>query len=164
MPNYGDVALNLSPQWNREALHNSNLDYQLWTVGHEGGVSDAFLKEDPERRHQFAWVDPRRTDEVSKNKVKGYEFVKCDKDNPENGAWIKNSKLWDVTAEGFVALFGQHLMARPAERFFADQAIREKAIANRRDKDGEAAKRLAEQHGIDMTDDDDRPRTRRRSA
>lgn len=156
MANYGDVALNLSPDWDRRLQHNQN--YALWTIGHENGTADVYLEADPDARHQFAWVDPKRGDDVTVNQVKGYRFVK------KADGWTKNPNLWgDWTPEGLIRNFDQLLMARAAALHFEDKAKRDRDIANRKDKDSEKAREIARQVGIDI-DDDDQPVRRRRRA
>ena len=159
MPNYGDVALNLSPKWSRSLEHNQ--DYALWTVGHENGVADVYLTSDPEAKHQFAWVDPRRKDEITKNKVKGYRFV-------HKSLFTKNENLWgDWTPDGFIQCFDQNLMCRPEELYLRDRLEREEAALRAKDKDSDAARRLAARAGIALTEDEDEQPSRirrRRSA
>jgi hypothetical protein len=158
VPNYGDIALNLPPSWRRTDQHDKN--YALGTVGHEDGVADARLKDDPEKRHQFAFVDPRYRDEVDINRSKGYVFVK-------KGEWEKNDNLWEWDAEGFCVFRSQRLMARPAELFFADMAQRrqqrDRVMGTNRDE--EAAQEIARRAGIEITGSDEgRPIARRRRA
>jgi hypothetical protein len=155
--NYGDVALGLGPDWSRYKLNDQT--FALGTVGHEGGVADVYLEDEPDQQHQFAWVDTRWRDEVSINRQKGYEFVNV------NAGWVKSERLWDVDAEGFVVHNGQRLMARPFARFLEDM----KARKTQRDrvmgtnKDEEAAIAAAARAGIDLTGDEGKPLRRKRA-
>ena len=161
MANYGDIALNLPPDWERARQHDPN--YALMTVGHQNGVSDAYLIDEPDKRYQFAWV--LRTfkgvpnEEVDINRTKGYSFVK-------KGEWEKNANLWEWDAEGFLTCKGQSLMARPAELFLADMAARKRQrdqVMGGRNKEEERIAEMAARAGIEVTGSDEgRPVQRRK--
>ena len=162
MPNnYGDVALNLSPDWTRAAQRNQK--FTIWTIGHEDGKADVYLKDNPDQRHQFAWVSPRYKDEITMLKVKGYQFV-------HKSTWDKNPDLWgDWTPDGFILCVDQNLMARSEELYLKDKAVREYEMISARDRDSEAAKQLAKRAGIKIIEDDEddeeeMPARRRRRA
>jgi hypothetical protein len=154
--NYGDLALNLAPDWTRNKLHNQQAS--LRTVGHENGVADAHLTKEPDTEHQFAWVDTRNQDEISLNRAKGYDFIKKD-------GWTKNPDLWEWDAEGFCFFAGQRLMARSKERFLADMADRRRqrdAVMGAKSKDEEYIERMAAHAGIEITGSDDGKPLRRK--
>lgn len=153
-PNYGDVALNLKPDWDR--AEESNQEYALLNVGHENGVADAYVTDAPGERHQFAWVDPRYADDVQMNRLKGYDYVKKD-------SWTKNEKLWEWDAEGFCISRGQRLMARRAELFFRDVAKRDQFRSKKKSDADEAAARIAARTGFAITGDDGQALRRRRA-
>lgn len=130
MPNYGDVALGLDAKWDRRNYEN-NSDWMLYTVGHTAGESDAYLTDDPDKEHQFRWVDVRDPNELTKALMQGYEFVKNDK-------WTKHEILWAWDAEGFCIFAGQKLLARPKELWLAGQEKRDRlAKEARADSDRE---------------------------
>lgn len=118
MPNYGDVALNLPANWDRTVYESQ--EFLLTTVGHVNGVADAYLAEDPDKEHQFRWADPKdqHNRDLMLSYQRGYQFVTKDK-------WTKNPMLWDFDAENRVTFGGLVLMARPKERFIADQKRRD---------------------------------------
>lgn len=118
MANYGDVALGLPANWNRNTYDNQ-ADWVLYTVGHAEGKADAYLEDEPDKRHQFRWVDPRDPNEVTKAQMQHYVFVK-------KGEWVKHEILWGWDAEGFCVFAGQRLMARPEELFVKDNEKRER--------------------------------------
>lgn len=150
MPNYGDLALNLPPTWERGGESDQN--YALMIVGHKAGVADAYRTKEPDTPHQFAWVDSKYADDVAINVHKGYQFVKKDD-------WTKADDLWTWDAEGFCVFKMFRLMARSQERFLADMEARRK----QRDrvmgsnKDEEAAEAIAARAGLEITGDDGRP-------
>lgn len=145
MANYGDVALGLGPTWDRS--REANQAFILPNVGHTNGKADAYLKDDPDKAHQFAWVDPKYRDEIDENRLKGYDFV-----NQKKG-WEKNEHLWEWNAESNVQRRGQLLMARDAALFFEDLDKRKSARDNRKDENEEAALAAAERAGIAITGD-----------
>lgn len=158
MANYGDVALGLKSDWNR-----NNYEYQeqmQGTVGHEDGKADARLKSEPDKRHQFRFVDhlgTRAKQEISGLRMKGYEFVK-------NETWDKHEFLWEWDAEGFLVHDGQRLMARPEDKFTADQARRDgitHAAAQDQSADNELDNVPA---GLIATDGEGKPRARKRKG
>ena len=133
--NYGDVALNLSPDWDRRKFADKK--FIIWTVGHKGGVSDLRLKKEPEKRHQFAWCDPRYKDELDINRSNGYVVVKKED-------WDKTEDLWEWNAEDKCVCSGQIAMARPASLFFEAQKAKEQELSRRRKKP-EEEQELAEE-------------------
>jgi hypothetical protein len=142
--NYGDVALGLSADWSRAT--ESNQEYALGIIGHENGEADVYLKDEPTKRHQFAFVDTRFNDEVALNRVKKYTFVKKD------DGWVQRTDLWDWDAEGFLLYRGQRLMARPGELYTADLEKRKQRMQSKSAAD-EEAKRIAARAGIEMEEE-----------
>lgn len=124
MPNYGDVALNLPPDWSRSRLA-SGQEFHLTTVGHENGVADAYITNEPDRLHQFKWVNPLDNTEVSIAKSRHYVFV-------EKGSWTKNPHLWEWTGEGNIVFNGQYQMARDAEWYYKEEEARKNEEKQRR--------------------------------
>ena len=153
MNNYGDVALNLKPDWDRRRI--SNKKYALWIVGHDNGKSDAYKKADENARHQFAWIDPRYAEELAINLSSGFTYV-------TKAEWTMNEQLWQWNAEDKCYNQGQLLMARPAALWFAQQAEREKELAGRNDDDMDAADEIARRAGIPLQREDEAPRKARR--
>lgn len=147
MPNYGDVALNLSPNWNRQL--ESDRKFALWIVGHDGGISDAALKSDMDARHQFAWIDPvKARDELAINLSSGFKYVTSD-------LWDINETLWQWNAEGKCYNQGQLLMARPAALWFAQKAAVEREIGGRKDQHGPEGDEIARRAGLKVERVDD---------
>lgn len=109
--NYGDVRLNLPPSWERRNVFNQ--DFISTTIGHKAGVAEVRLKDSPEQRHAFAFVDPvmrpGHPDEVNQNRDDGYDFVR------EAGGWV--SERFRFNAEGLVTHGGQVLMFISAEKW-----------------------------------------------
>ena len=145
MPNYGDVALDLKPDFDRRKLHDKKQG--MWTVGHLEGVSDATLKEEPNKRNQFAWIDKRYHDELAMHLMAGFEFVTKDR-------WNINETLWQWNAEGHCYNQGQLLMARPAALYFEQRSARDRELNSREDKESEAAREAALRAGIEYEEDD----------
>ena len=117
--NYGDCALGLGPQWNRNIYEYP--EQMQATVGHNDGIADCYRTEHPEQEHQFRWVDHLgrgAAQEISALRQKGYEFVK-------QNDWTKVDYLWEWDAEGYCIFMGQRLMARPKSKFLEDQARRD---------------------------------------
>jgi hypothetical protein len=114
--NYGDAALNLGPEWARYKENDQN--YALQIVGHDGGESDVYLKTDPDKKHQFAWVDTKYSEDVQINQSKRYRFVKKD------DGWVKRDGLWDWDAEGFLVFRTLRLMARDESELAAEMGKR----------------------------------------
>jgi hypothetical protein len=112
MPNYGDVALNLGANWSRNQYENQEL--MMLAIGHEDGTPDVFLTDDPEAEFQFFWADPKDAKEVTQARMRGYEFVK-------KSEWTKHDILWAWDATDRLEYAGMNLMARPKERWLADQ-------------------------------------------
>ena len=122
-PNYGDVALNLPPDWSR-SLTATDPQFMLTTVGHVNGVADARLKADPGKRHQFRW-NAANDPSISVFRSRHYSFVN------KNAGWEKNEELWEWDGEGFIVHNGQRLMARDAEWYFKD--LEEEAARSERE-------------------------------
>lgn len=141
MANYGDVALNLPANWDRSMMHNKKLAMVM--VGHKEGVADVRLKGEPEKRHQFRWVDPKQNEDIDMFQLDHYRFV-----NKEE--WDKTDLLWTWNAEGRLVGPG-HLMARDAEFYFAEVAERERE-ADQSEAEDERALAAAERAGITVTD------------
>lgn len=117
MPNYGCVSLKLPATWSRRRYEDKK--FVNSTVGHENGVADAYLTKEPDKRHQFAWCSPRDEEDLDLKREQGFEFI-TDKD------WTIRSTGW-TWKEGRCASLGQYLMARPAELYFEEEAVRNRA-------------------------------------
>lgn len=139
MGNYGDVALNLSPDWDRK--HLSDRKFALWIVGHDTGKADAYQTKDVDKRHQFAWIDPKYREELAMNLSGGFVYVTKD-------SWTINESLWQWNAEDKCYNQGQLLMARPAALYFEQQAARARELNSRKDKALEEADIIADRAGI----------------
>lgn len=124
--NYGSVDLNdgrgLPPDWKRDASDFSLVAQTI--VGHSNGRADAFLTKAPRERHQFSWVGRGDAEGLALRRMQGYSFVTDD-------AWTKNELLWawevDPKAPDgprYCVRFDDHLMARPAPRYFEEKARR----------------------------------------
>lgn len=156
MPNYGDVALNLAPNWSRRSENDQQLALRI--IGHEAGVPDVCLKDDPEARHQFARVEPRYKDEIDINRVKGYEFV-------TEGQWMKNVPIWQWDANGHLDIAGQLVMARPEHLYVEELERRRRLRLSRKDKELDTARALAERNDIQFEEEaGSRVRRKRRTA
>jgi hypothetical protein len=125
MPNYGDVALGLTESWSRNQYENQEL--MMLAIGHENGVPDVFKTKEPEAEFQFVWVDPKDATEVTRARMRGYEFV-------TKSDWTKHAYLWQWDAQERIEYAGQNLMARPKERWLADQ-LRIKGLSERARKE-----------------------------
>ena len=154
MANYGDVALALKADWDRNKYEQQ--EWILSTVGHKDGKADLCLTREPDKRHQFYWADPKDQNDVTMAVLRGYEFV-------TKSAWTKNLILWSWNAEDHVFHAGLVAMARPAERFYADQQRRDKIASKSKsyqddarvpegiiatDADGNSQKRTNPRYGI----------------
>jgi len=117
MPNYGDVTLNLPPDWSRRSMA-TDPGFTLTTVGHEGGKADVRLKDMPDQQHQFRWVHPQDVDAISVLRTNHFEFVN------KNAGWEKSDNLWEFDGEGRIIHKGQLLMAR--NRIYYDEEVRER--------------------------------------
>lgn len=150
--NYGDVALDLKPDWSRLKLVHDDLFTQQM-VGHEGGVADAHLTDEPDAKHQFQWCDPKDEARVNRFRTQGYAFCVLGK-----GGWTKNEKLWEATADNNIRFLGQNLMARP-ERLYREEKAKKIEDAERVKlrKNDEAALRLAEKLGFVVEGPDGKP-------
>lgn len=154
-PNYGDCALHLPPEWSRLRLASGH-DFMRSTVGHENGIADLHLQDDPGKAHQFAWCDPKDTDRRDYLRSEKYEWVKGGGDD---GPWIKNPELWEWDAEGYVWHKGQRAMARSQELYVAAMA-RQAAIENqRRNAVDDVDEKLLKLVGKLATDENGRPLT-----
>jgi hypothetical protein len=124
--NYGDVALGLPKNWDRNAYEAQ--EWLLTTVGHVNGVADARLKEDPEKEHQFYWADPKDPHgrDLMLAYQRGYQFVHKD-------TWDKHDHLWGWDAEGRLYFGGLVLMARPKERWEIEEGRRRQLHDKERD-------------------------------
>lgn len=149
-PNYGDVALNLPPDWSRARVQGPAA-FTLTTVGHVGGVADAYLTNDPSKEHQFRWCDPRDYDAVSDLRTKKYAW--CTKD-----LWTKNDDLWEWDGDGWIVRGTERLMARDGIHYFEEierQKEEKKRQSQRRSlsDDEEAAMRRVEARGGTIEDE-----------
>lgn len=152
--NYGDVAINLPADWSRRRMAGDQ-KFILSTVGHEGGVPDAYLKENIEKRHQFRWVAPSDSDMISVLRTQKYDWV-------TKQTWEKNPELWEWDGEEYLIHNGQRLMARAAEYYFADQEAMDRTQKERDQKrsisaEEERAMRKIEAHGAIVEDERGRP-------
>lgn len=116
MANYGDVALGLPADWERN-IYGDN-EFVLTTVGHSDGTADAYLTNHPEEKHHFYWCDPTDQRDIIFARQRGFDF--CQK-----AEWSMNEMIWRWDAEGRIEAFGLRLMFRPAERYFRDIKRRE---------------------------------------
>ena len=115
MPNYGDVALNLRPDFDRSMVVHSMLLNTL--VGHVGGKADMHLEDAPDELHQFQFVNMADRDKLSLAKMKGYKFVK------KSEKWWINEDVFTWTPEGFAEnTGGDRAMFRPASLYLKEQA------------------------------------------
>jgi hypothetical protein len=114
--NYGDVALNLPPDWTR-SMNMTAPALTLGIVGHENGIADAYLTKYPAQRHQFQWVHP--TDAITRDQSRYKHYSYCTRTD-----WTKNPSLWDWDGEGYIVHLGQRLMARD-ERYFIEELEQE---------------------------------------
>lgn len=113
--NYGDVALNLSPDWDRGSV-GGDPNFALTTVGHSHGVADAYLTQYPSQLHQFRWVQPQDNNAVSVLRSNHYVF--CTRKE-----WTKNDALWEWDGEGYILHNGCRLMARTKNWYDRDQQL-----------------------------------------
>lgn len=151
MANYGDVALRLPANWKRSNYENQ--EQVLMSIGHEDGESDLYLKDDPDKAHQFRWIDPANKTEVTGARMRGWDFVKKD-----NG-WVKRlDYLWEWSAEGFVSFAGQVAMFRPKERWLDDEARRAGMVTKSREASDREVDNLPQ--GLIATED--APKRRRK--
>ncbi len=125
MANYGDVALGLKASWNRNNYEVDNA-LMFYTVGHADGVADARLKAEPDKLHQFKWIEMKDMDEVTRAKMR--HFTPVHKDD-----WDKNDMLWSWDAEGYIWHAGQRLYAREKQYWLAEQAKRDNMFESSRD-------------------------------
>lgn len=121
--NYGDVALDLPPDWSRSRLAGDPT-FMLTAVGHEHGVPDAYLTDKPKERHQFKWLNPQVQSEVSIHRTRKYAPV-------TKAEWSKNPDLWDWDGEGHVVYNGQILYARDEIYYVDDKETLARSQAER---------------------------------
>ena len=123
MANYGDVALGLPANWNRN-YYNNQAEWMLYTVGHSDGVADVYKEDEPDTEHQFLWADttarPGHTSDDRMAMQRGFRFVK-----KADGWVVRDETLWTWDSEGFLQHAGQKLMFRPKEKWLAEQNRRE---------------------------------------
>jgi hypothetical protein len=154
MPNYGDVVLNLPPDWSRSRIAGDP-SFVLTTVGHENGVPDAYLTDKPDQEHQFRWCATDDQSGTSTLRTQHYAF--CTRKN-----WTKNPNLWEWDGEGFILHNGQRLMAREKEWFIKDREEKELAEQARERRRGvtqeeEQSMRRLESQGAIIEDERGRP-------
>lgn len=145
MPNYGDVALNLPPDWSRGRMVGSP-DFMLTAIGHENGVPDVFLTDHPEARNQFTWCDPRDQSRTSVLRTQHYIWV-------NKADWTKNPDLWEWDGDGFILHNGQRLMARDESHYNkarddAERATKEREGRQVSSEEEQAVRRLQAQGAI----------------
>ena len=119
------------------------------TIGHENGVADLYLKDDPGAAHQFAWCDPKDTDRRDYLRSEKFVWVKG---HDDEGPWIKNPDLWEWDSEGYVWHKGQRAMARPKELWLAAEAAKrqmEQKKRQRLDEFDAAAIKLLRENALD---------------
>lgn len=151
--NYGDVALDLPPDWSRSRLAGDP-GFMLTAVGHENGVPDAYMTDQPKQRHQFKWLNPKDQAEKATHRTRHYETV-------TNTRWTKNENLWDWDAEGHVVYNGLILYARD-EVYYVDEKETQDRLKKERDekKNTEEEERLIAKllkRGATMEDERGRP-------
>lgn len=146
--NYGDVALNLPADWSRTRL--SNEAFGLLIVGHEGGEADVFLTDEPDKQHQFKFVDPNNQAEISMALTHHYEF--CIK-----GKWDKRENLWAWNAEGRIHYMGNQIMARDRKFYDEDLQKREDIAKKNVEREDNAVAALADKHGFEVYDEAQKP-------
>ena len=144
MPNLGDVALNLPREWDRSRMSDKSL--ALIMVGHTDGKPDAFLTADPEKQHQFRWIDPTRPEDIDLFQTDHYSFVN------KNEGWEKNPNLWTWNAEGRLVGRAGQLMARDAKWYHEEKAEQERKAGVGEEAEDAKALALAASMGIDVTD------------
>lgn len=157
--NYGDVSLNLPSNWSRAGSLTAP-KFINSTVGHDGGISDLFITEKPEAKHQFYWAAKEDKDLIDMLRQKRYEFVSKD-------TWSKNPHIWEWDGEGRCWQGGMQAMARPAEFYYEEIHQRELAEADARrkgrgrtskdDDSDEFAARAGAKRGFEVTDENGRP-------
>jgi hypothetical protein len=113
-------------------------------VGHVEGVADVRLKADPEKKHQFRWVDPKQSEDIDMFQLDHYRFVTKEE-------WDKTELLWNWDAEGRLVGPG-HLMARDGQFYLDEVKEREWAAGVVDDSEDERALAEAERLGISVTD------------
>ena len=150
VPNYGDVALDLPADWSRGRVAGDP-SFILTTVGHENGVADAYLTNDPGRRHQFRWMNPKDESAKSIARTKKYIWV-------TKAEWTKNEDLWEWDGDGFILFNGTRLMARDAKYYYAEKAEEERQKKEREGRrsvtpEEEQAVRRLENRGIIVEDE-----------
>lgn len=128
MPNYGDVALNLPPDWSRTRV-GGDTAFTLLTVGHENGIADAFLTDDPDKAHQFRWCAPDDKNAMSTLRTRHYQLC-TSKD------WTKNPDLWEWDGDGYILHNGQRLLARDGIYYYQDIAEKERLDKQREGRRG----------------------------
>lgn len=153
--NYGDVALNLAPDWDRNRIHNQESIFQL--VGHKDGVADAYVTERPADRHQFFWIEKKDQRAYAARSAEGFRYVTRDE-------WTINETLWEWNAAGHAQFGIEELMFRPASMYFESRARRQKLRKREEDREREAEAAAAERAGITITDDHEAAIERRKVA
>lgn len=153
-PNYGDVALNLPPDWSRLRMMGDQ-SFLLTTIGHENGVPDVFKTDNAGDKYQYQWINPRDLSRISTSRSRKYEQV-------TRSTWSKNPNLWEWDGNGNLIHNGTFLYARPAEAYYADQDALDEATERRDSKrsmsqDEEEALRKIERQGAIVEDDRGRP-------
>jgi hypothetical protein len=149
-PNYGDVALNLPPDWSRSRLASGE-DFMIKAIGHENGKADVYKKDHPGDKNQFQWCAKSDTNRLNRLRTKHYVEV-------IRGQWEKNPLLWEWDGESHVFHEGEFLMARE-ERFYLEDEEKRKREQAERDgsradsREEEAFMRSIEQRGGEITDD-----------
>lgn len=159
--NYGDVALNLGPHWDRAAVVHSQFINGI--VGHVNGKADMHIENEPDEEHQFQFVDMGQKDKLALAKMKGYKFVQKSTD------WWINEDLFSWTAEGYAEnAYGERAMARPKSLYQRDQmqlSEEQKRFKRQQEQLDEQAERAVVAAGGMVTDENGRKlRPARRQA
>lgn len=150
--NYGCVAMNLPADWSRRRYENpASVNF---IVGHENGVPDLGLKENPRKRHQFTWVHPNNETDLDLKMDKGYRFV-------TEKEWFKRETGWHWR-DGFCTSQGQRAMYRDEGLYWAEQEEEKRRNEGKeRDLDAEAneelAAKAAQSRVAEVTDHEGRP-------
>ncbi len=101
-------------------------------IGHENGVADVYLTDEPDARHQFCWMHPEDRDNRDMKRSAHYDYV-------TKAKWTKNPHLWEWDGEDHIVYNGQRLMARAETYYHQDNEELDRATAERDKKAGASA-------------------------
>jgi hypothetical protein len=147
VPNYGDCALRLAPDWDRNKCEQ--FDLMMTAVGHVNGKADLHLTKDEDAEHQFYWADPKDQKDVANHRRMHYEWVR-------KAEWTKNVEFWNWDAEEFCEFGGLRAMARPKSYWLEDEQ-RRKGLSERVRKDDEEQFDRMAPGGLQISDAEGRP-------